>query len=316
MPAAELQANIANQRIKSQLRRLPVYSLLKEGKDAAQFLQRRRIFKLHPQSADEHIFSYQGRDISVTDYYREKYNVRLVHHSSLPLVDVAVQPAKPTLIPMELCFIEAHLCTAAQLLACRGRNEVPADVTTAILRVSGSPFLTSLLAGGRSARRRALRQHEEVDDGGAGRRRRHGQGVQRAVRAAAGPDGQGAGGRAERAHLRAGRRAGGQRAEGRLDDAARGVPGADGLRRQVVRRAAQVAAAALGVRDQDALPARAEHGRREAGRQVRAVPRGEHDRVRERARPGHLAHAPLPARRRQRQARHRRRARAQPEDLP
>jgi hypothetical protein len=46
-----------------------------------------------------------------------------------------VQPAKPTLIPMELCFIESHLCTAAQLLACHGRNEVPAEVTTAILKV-------------------------------------------------------------------------------------------------------------------------------------------------------------------------------------
>jgi hypothetical protein len=132
MPSAELQANIANQRIKSQLRRLPVYTIL-NGPD--NHLQRRRIFKLHPQSADEHVFSCNGRDVTVTEYYKTKYNRALIHHSTLPLVDVAVQPAKPTLIPMELCFIESHLCTAAQLLACHGRNEVPAEVTTAILKV-------------------------------------------------------------------------------------------------------------------------------------------------------------------------------------
>jgi hypothetical protein len=131
MPPVDMQANMANQRFKSQLRRLPVFTAIQD-KDQ---MSRRRIFKLHPQSADEHVFSYKGSDISVTEYYRMKYNLRLVHHKALPLVDVAVQPSKPTLLPMELCFIESHLCTAAQLLACKGKNEVPAEVTTAILRV-------------------------------------------------------------------------------------------------------------------------------------------------------------------------------------
>ena len=132
MPPVDMQANMANQRFKSQLRRLPVFTAIQD-KDQ---MSRRRIFKLHPQSADEHVFSYKGSDISVTDYYRMKYNLHLVHHKALPLVDVAVQPSKPTLVPMELCFIESHLCTAAQLLACKGKNEVPAEVTTSILRVS------------------------------------------------------------------------------------------------------------------------------------------------------------------------------------
>lgn len=74
--------------------------------------------------------------MSVTEYYRRKYGKHLIHHSTLPLVDVSVQKTRPTLIPMELCYIESHLCTAAQTLSARGRNDIPAELTTGILRVS------------------------------------------------------------------------------------------------------------------------------------------------------------------------------------
>jgi len=83
--------------------------------------------------------------VSVTEYFAAM-GIKLVHHDTLPLVDVAQVRAPgdcpdgqgargEVLMPMELLFIESHLTTAAQMLASKGKNDVPAEVTTAILRV-------------------------------------------------------------------------------------------------------------------------------------------------------------------------------------
>lgn len=80
----------------------------------------------------------------MTEYFYQKYGVRLAFHSQLPLVDVSPTKNRPIYVPMELCYIEGHTCSAAQLAASHGRNETPAEVTTAILRVRLLTVFTSL----------------------------------------------------------------------------------------------------------------------------------------------------------------------------